>query len=116
MATVYRPFHRITKHDPPEREDFMSSAARGDPAPDDDPQRAALHDGISTFATEQQARKKVLGMRERGHNLGDYIARLEIPDDAPGVRIERTLRTPGHHTIWADPDELLKCVVSIVPV
>ena len=116
MATAYRPCHRVTQNNPPEREDVMSNAAQGIPPPDDDPQRAMLNDGISVFNTEQQARKKVLSLRELGINLGDYIARLDIPDGAPGVRIERTLRTPGHHTIWADPDQLLEYVVSIVPV
>lgn len=112
MTTVFRPFHRITKHDPATRADLMSNLAKGIPHTDDDPERMRLNGGISVFNTEQQARKKAIAYPE----LGSYVARLEVPEDAPGVRIERTLRTPGHHTIWADPDQLLEYVVSIVPV
>jgi hypothetical protein len=111
MATFYRPFHRITQTDPPTREDFMSNEAKGIPLTGNDFDRSRLNDGISVFNTEQQARKRALFYP----NLGAYIARLEIPEGAP-VRIERTLSTPGHHTIWGDPDDLLMYVVSVVPV
>ena len=46
--------------------------------------------------------------------MGRYIARLEIPDDAP-VTSEQTGIT-GHYTLWADPAVLLGCVVSVVQV
>lgn len=111
MATIYRPFHRITQTDPPTRDDFTSDAAQGIEPPDDDPVHASLHDGISVFATEQQARKKAQAFPF----LGSFIARLEIPDDAP-VRIERTLSSRGHHTMWGNPDDLRRYVVSVVPV
>ena len=109
--TVYRTFHRIAGTDPPTRDDLLSDAAQGIPPPVDDPVRARLHDGISVFNTEQQARNKA---RDYPF-LGGFIARLEIPEDAP-VRIERTLRSAGHHTIWGDADVLLGYVVSVVPV
>jgi len=94
------------------REDLMSNTAKGISPPDDDPESIRLNDGISVFNTEQQALKKALRYR----HLGDYIIVLELPDDAPGVRFERTLRTIGHHTLWGDPDELLKYVVAVVLV
>ena len=57
------------------------------------------------FATETQARNQARDFPL----LGSYIARLDVPDDAP-VRAERTLRTRGHHTLWADPQALLRYV------
>jgi hypothetical protein len=89
----------------------LSDAARGIPPPVNDPVRAALHGGISVFSTEQQARNKA---RDYPF-LGAYIARLEIPAEAP-IRVERTLSTRGHHTIWGDADQLLHYVVAVVPV
>jgi hypothetical protein len=68
-----------------------------------------LHAGFSVFATVNQARKKL----EAYPGLGNMIAKLEIPDHAP-VQIEKTLGR-GHHTIWADPDVMLRYVVSILP-
>ena len=89
----------------------MSDGAKGRPAPAD-PTRAALHDGISVFSTERQARHKALDYPF----LGAYIALLEIEEGAP-IRVERTLRgSPGHHTLWGDPAELVARVVSVVPV
>ena len=47
--------------------------------------------------------------------LGQFVAEIRIP---PGVevRIEQTGRDRSHYTIWADPDELLSWVVSVMPV
>ena len=91
--------------------DFTSDAAKGIPLPAD-PVRARLHDGISVFNTETQARRKA-------HDfpfLGTHIAAITLEDGAP-VRVERTLKgSPGHHTLWGDPAEIRRRVVSVVPV
>jgi hypothetical protein len=109
---VYRPFFRLTQADPPTLSDFTSRAAQGAAPMDDDPDRQRLHSGISVFATETQARKKA----SQYPFLGNFIARIELPDDAPVV-IERTLRNgPGHHTIWGDPALLCGYVTAVVPV
>jgi hypothetical protein len=92
-------------------EDFASDAAKGFPPPAD-PVRARLHDGISVFNTERQARNKA-------HDfpfLGGFIATIALEDSAP-MRVERTLRgSPGHHTLWGDPMDIRARVVSVVPV
>ena len=58
MTTLYRPLHRITRSDPPTRDDFLSQAAQGIPAARHTPELVRINDGISTFATEHQARAK----------------------------------------------------------
>ena len=109
--TPPRTFSRVVKHNPPTPEDFMSYEALGIPVLDPSPETLRLRDGISVQATEAQARRKARGIL----GLGSYIARLEIPEDAP-IRIERT-KGPGHHTLWGEPAELLRCVVPpIIPV
>ena len=106
MAT----FYRIVETNPPLLEDFLSDAAQGRP-PRSETHRH-LWDGISVYATAQQARNKA----QDYPFLGQFIARLDIPDQAP-VRIERTLRrSRGHHTLWGDPAYLLRCVVAVIPV
>jgi len=47
--------------------------------------------------------------------LGRFIATLVIPDHTP-IRIEKTGSSPSHFTLWAEPTDLLACVVSIAPV
>jgi hypothetical protein len=108
---VARTFYRIVTGDLPPIEDFMSAATLNGPIPLD-PELARLHDGISVYATERQGRRKAQAYPW----LGDHIAALKLPDDAP-VRIERTLpRSRGHHTLWGDPEYLRERTVSIVPV
>lgn len=103
-------FYRIALTNPPSVDDFLSDKARGEPPPPD-PNHYHLWDGISVFNTETQARNK-------GRDypfLGSFIAQLDIPDNAP-VRWARTLRTPGHHSVWGDPTYLLGCVARIALV
>jgi hypothetical protein len=69
-----------------------------------------LWDGISVYATEQQSRAKA----RQFPLLGRYLARLEIPAGL-AVRIERTTRSEGHHTLWASGAVLRSCVVGVVP-
>ena len=91
--------------------DFESDAAKGFPLPTD-PIRASLHDGISVFNTERQARNKALDYPF----LGAYIAAIGVEEGAPD-RFERTLKgSPGHHTLRGEPSQIRKRVVSIVPV
>ena len=105
-----RTLYRIVRANPPTLKDFMSDAALGEPPPLD-PEQARLHDGISTFNTEQQARRKA----QAYPILGRYLADLTLPDNAP-VRIERTLVSRGHQTVWADPAYLLAHVASVARV
>ena len=105
-----RSLFRIVRTDPPTIADFTSNAQRGLPPPQD-PTLARLWDGLSSYNTAAQARRNA---RKRP-TLGRYIAELRVPD-VESVRVERTLNSPGHHTIWGDPADLLALVVNVEPV
>ena len=107
MARVY---YRIVRADPPTLDDFTSFLAKGISVKTADPEVLRLHSGISVNATEQQARNRAHDMPW----LGTFIARLEVPEGSM-IRSERTLRTRGHHTLWAGPAELVACVVDVFP-
>lgn len=109
MAGTY---YRIVKARVPTLDDLTSLAARGVPRPLGGGLRAELHDGISVYATLDQARSKARAFP----SLGRFVARLEIPDDAP-VTVRRTLPgSRGHHTIWGEPAVLLGYVTAVEPV
>lgn len=92
-------------------DDYTSDAGFGF-RPPSDPVRAALWEGISTFQTLAQARKKAKAYPL----LGSYVAELVIPVDVP-VRWSRTIeRSRGHHTVWGDPAEIRRCEVKVHPV
>ncbi len=46
--------------------------------------------------------------------LGRFVAELVLAEEGP-IRAERTTREAGHHTLWGDPDELLRCVSRVEP-
>jgi hypothetical protein len=106
--TFYRIVHAPTLNSQ-RIDDFTSDDGRGEEPPDD-PDLRRLHDGISVFATEAQARNKARDFPF----LGGFIARLDVPDDAP-LRVERTLRSRGHHTVWGEPIDVLRCVTAVTP-
>jgi hypothetical protein len=83
-------------------------AWKGMKPPDDRPETLRVWSGISVYATAVQARR--MARRYRGH--GDYIATIRVFEGGP-IRIERTLARPGHHTLWARPEELLAAVVGV---
>src|SRR6266849_4946245 len=95
---VARTFYRIVQTDPPTLADFTSHEARGRLPPDREPETLRLHAGLSVYATLAQARRKT----RASPALGDYVAELQIPDDAP-ITWERTLTSSGHHTLWGPP-------------
>jgi len=108
---VARTFYRIVRTNPPTLADFFSDEARGKPKPTA-ADKASLHQGLSVYATLAQARRKARGVTV----LGRFVAQLEIPDETL-VRAERTFsRSPGHHTLWAEPAELLRYVATVQPV
>lgn len=106
-----RTFYRIVRTDPPTLTDFTSAKMLGKVRPTDDLEALRLADGLSVFRTEAQAQRHA----RRMPMLGVYIAEVATPSDAP-VRSERTLRTPGHHTLWGSPAFLLACVRRVVAV
>jgi hypothetical protein len=104
-------FYRIVRSDPPTLMDFTSAKALGKARPTDDPEALRLADGLSVFRTEAQAHRHA----RRMPMLGGYIAAVAIAANAP-VYVERTLRTPGHHTLWGNPAFLLSCSRRVVAV
>jgi hypothetical protein len=91
-------FFRVIVGPDPAPDDFKSAKQLGKPPPVR-PEQHTLWDGLSVNATEQQARKKALSLREIGHPIGDYIAEVEVPDGF-GFSVSRTTSSPGHHTVW----------------
>lgn len=109
---LMRRLYRVVKNDPPIRADFTSNAALGRPLRSGTSEEARrLWGGLSMTDTRERAGT----LQRRFPQLGVYIAVLDIPRDGQ-VRVERTLREPGHHTVWGDPDELLRFVVAVMPL
>jgi hypothetical protein len=109
ISTVFR----IVWTDPPQLSDFESNAVRGEVARFVSDEARRLMDGISVFRTMKQARRTAL---KRPPWLGrGYIAHIVIPFDAE-ARLERTTKSAGHYTLWADPASIMTWVVDVVPV
>jgi len=98
--------------DPPSLDDFRSHEALG--ISPTRPLTARARDrwrGVS----HHDSREVAIGKARSSPWLGRYVAELHIPEEV-AVRAEQTGRDPTHHTIWADPAELLSWVVSVVAV
>lgn len=74
---MLRLLYRIVRSRPARVDDFMSDAELGE-LPPLDSEHARLHTGISTFNTEQQARRKA----QAYPMLGRFIATIALPEDA----------------------------------
>ena len=103
-------FYRVVISNPPTIDDFLSGAERGTRL-SIPPELERLRTGVSMYATIQQAAAKA----RRFPGLGSFIAAVELSPELE-VRIERTTRQRGHHTLWGDPANLLRFVVAVVPV
>lgn len=104
-----RVVYRIVKHDPPSVEDFLPASLIGilrAGASGIDPR---VFTGISVFAAERQA----AALARHRPWLGAFVAKVRPPDNAI---IERTFVRGGHHTVWADPEELRRHVLQVVRV
>ncbi len=86
-----RTLYRSVRSPDPTDVDFMSYGAQGKLPPRaqrDNPEFLRKWDGLSVFTTYAAARQNALMFRWR---MGEFIAELEIPDDAPV-----TYETPDH--------------------
>jgi hypothetical protein len=111
--TPIRTFYRIVWTDPPTREDALSHAARNLAIHVADEEAQRLATGISVFRTVSQARENA---QKRPPWLGrGFIARITIPPEAT-ARMERTTRTAGHYTPWAEPEDILRWIDLVEPV
>jgi hypothetical protein len=93
---------RITVGPEPTKADFLSVAALGDP----NRGPAILTLGLSVFASRQQAEQ----IRDR-FRRGQHVSAVSLPANR-GFSIARTGRTPGHHTVWGTPDDLLSVTLG----
>jgi|GEM_PF-1521566 hypothetical protein len=110
-------FYRVVKADPPTIIDVTPQAQLGRRLADPTPEKLRLCSGLSVFATEAQAHRQARSLPM----LGEFVTELHIPAVTPeeqpqNLVYERTLRTPGHHTLWAAPALLLACVTRVAPV
>ncbi len=104
--------YRIVESNPPTLRDFLSDRAKGKRS-SLDPTKAHLHDGLLVYSTLKQARRKALDLYPL---LGTFVAELRIPADS-AIASARTLKgSRGHHTLVGPPEDLLACVVAVVPV
>jgi hypothetical protein len=105
-----RTLYRLVETNPPTLKDFMSYHVLGIGLVDPNGDGIRLSKGISVFRTEAQARRVAKRRRFRGTF---YIAEIAVPADAT-AQVERTTGTPGHYTLWADPDMIASWVVRVL--
>lgn len=106
-----RKFYRLVPSAQPTEQDFRSDKALGEPRPGSDPELIRMWEGVSATATEAHARSK----RRDLPWLGRDVAVLAVAEGG-SIAFRRTGRGRGHHTRWGDPQELLGCVVDVLPV
>ena len=106
-------FYRIVLADPPSLDDFTSYAALGRPSPAGaTPELLKSWQAVSVFDTEVAARAMAL---RRGGRLGRFLAFLEVPEAGP-IHYARSGANPRHFDLRGSPEDLLACVVAVVPV
>ena len=108
MSAAAQTLYRAVMANPPTAADFMSNQAKGKP------RRAPIEgeaewSGISVYNTAERCRRKAVQF-----GLGEYVAELVIPGAAP--IIIGPLGKGGHCTLWGEPEQLLWCVTTVVPV
>ena len=75
------------------------------------PEQMGQWDGLSVFATEDQARRQARALPR----LGRFVAEIDIGDGS--FRVERTNPgNPGHHTLWGNAERVVQRVVRVTPV
>lgn len=105
--------YRIVWSNPPTIDDFRPNIEMSIEARDIGPDAARLHTGISVYRTWAQARRTA---RKRPPWLGrGYIAEILIPIGA-AARVERTMKSAGHYTLWDDAGRVVEGVSRVEPV
>lgn len=72
---------------------------------------AAVDDG---YPAQRPELGQIRGVATRGGPVLRALAALGVGYSL--LAIQRTGHQPGHYTIWGEPVELLRCVVSVAPV
>ncbi len=104
--------YRIIRRELPTYMDFLSGKALARHPPPTDPVFLRVWVGVSTYAALAQAR----GTAARYPRLGIFIAALDVPTTLEAFRIERSLGTVGHCTVWGDPYMLSSRIHALFPV
>lgn len=105
--------YRIVWTNPPTIDDFEPNVQRAIPSYLVNDRQRHLQTGISVFRTLSQGRRTA---KARHPWMGQgFIAAIELPPDAE-YRIERTTKSAGHYTLWAQARNILKWVVQVFPV
>lgn len=113
LAPELRICYRIVWTELPSLEDFEPNFDRGVRSYLVSDETIRLQSGISVFRTLSQARRTA---RSRRPWMGQgFVAMLEIPLGMD-ARIERTTKSAGHYTLWADAHDILRWVTQVYPV
>ena len=103
-------FFRILAADQPVRRDFVSNFELGRaPQRPLSPEGERRWAGLSVFTSLELAKSH----HDRSPWIGTHVAQLSL-DDRYTFEAMRTTPTPGHWTLWADPDLLLFRVIAII--
>lgn len=97
--------YRLVKTKWPTPWDFMSDEAKGElPPADADSETLEMWRGVSCHAVALKLTRRTNMVRSL-----PFLAVIELPDDCP-IEFRRTGKTSGHHTIWGEPEDLLRYV------
>ena len=97
----------MVRSNPPTIQDFLSFEVLNRPRPPGISEREWA--GVSMFSDWKSLHEMLRRVR---HLRTGRCAIVEIPDGAP-VEVEQTFQQ-GHHTVWGDPEVLLRCVVQVI--
>ncbi|MHB8513007.1 MAG: hypothetical protein ACYDCC_12600 [Actinomycetota bacterium] len=110
-------FYRWLRSDAPQRSDFIPNhdLPRRQVIPVED---AAMYRGLSTWGDLDRAisaaRNRTAALKGKGRQGWTHVARAET--DPAFLHACAETRTPGHWTIWGEPDEFLKNVQEIFSI
>lgn len=112
MSERAQTFFRIVSGKSPTLRDFMSYEELGiEPRRPLAPRDRDRWRGISVFNSFEAATSR----QRESPLLGDHVAEVALPSESV-FRVEQTGRNRSHHTIWADPADLLRSVTSVMAV
>lgn len=102
--------YRVTKSNPPDRHDFLSSALQEKDLRPPEIKDPRLYAGVSTFLQRSQAEDRARVFPA----LGTFVVQMQVPDagNAP-VALFASGATSGHITVVGTPARLLSyCVLG----
>jgi hypothetical protein len=101
---VARTFYRLVRTDPPRPDDFLPQAALRRPPPRQDPKFLRAWEGLSVFDDAEALRQLAMALKWR---MGEFIATLHVPDDAPILYKGPEKKGTGHWLLYAADGAML---------